>query len=76
MLRIDDAARRAASLAIAVARVGFHADSGVGSVRKLWLDGTIATIASGNWKPRGVASDGDRAFVSIRRGGRVLVIPI
>jgi hypothetical protein len=52
----------------------FCPDTGIGSVRKLWLDGTIATIASGAWEPRGIASNGDRASVSIRRGGRVLVI--
>ncbi|HEY0484102.1 MAG TPA: hypothetical protein VGD37_41570 [Kofleriaceae bacterium] len=58
----------------AVVLTTFCADTGIGSVRKLWLDGTIANIASGNWEPRGIASDGDRAFVSVRRGGRVLVI--
>lgn len=59
----------------AVVVTTFCPDSGVGSVRKLWLDGTIATIASGHWEPRGIASDGERAFVSIRHGSRVLVIP-
>ena len=59
----------------AVVMTTFRPDTGIGGVRKLWLDGTIATIASGSWEPRGIASDGDRAFVSIRRGGRVLVIP-
>jgi hypothetical protein len=29
----------------------------------------IATVASGGREPRGLASDGDRAFVSVRRGG-------
>ena len=51
----------------------YRPDTGIGSVYQLWLDGTIATIASGPWEPRGVTSDGDRAFVSVRRGGRVLV---
>jgi sugar lactone lactonase YvrE len=44
-----------------------------GSICRMWLDGRVRTIASGPWEPRGVASDGDSAFVSIRRGGRVLV---
>lgn len=57
----------------AVVLTTFCPDTGTGSVRKLWLDGTIATVASGNWEPRGIASDGHRAFVSVRRGGCVLV---
>lgn len=66
----------AACGADAVVLTTFCADSSVGSVRKLWLDGTLATIASGNWEPRGIASDGDRAFVALRRTGRVLVVRI
>lgn len=66
----------AACSADAVVLTTYRADTGVGSVRKLWLDGTIGTVASGRWEPRGIASDGDRAFVSIRRGGRVLVFRI
>lgn len=46
-----------------------------GSVRRLWLDGRTRGIASGPWEPRGVATDGQRVFVSSRRGGRVLVFP-
>jgi hypothetical protein len=60
----------------AVVVTTYRAETGVGTVRKLWRDGTIGTVASGCWQPRGVASDGDRAFVSIRRGGRVLVFRI
>lgn len=62
----------AACGADAVVLTTFCADSGTGSVRKLWLDGTLATIASGSWEPRGIASDGDRAFVALRRAGCVL----
>ena len=47
--------------------------AGRGSVRQLWLDGRTRTIASGAWEPRGVACDDSHAFVSARRGGRVLV---
>jgi sugar lactone lactonase YvrE len=54
----------------------YRPDAGVGSVHRLWLDGTIETLVTGPWEPRGVASDGDRAFVSVRRGGRVLVFPL
>jgi DNA-binding beta-propeller fold protein YncE len=60
----------------AVVLTTYRPDTGVGTVRELWLDGTLATIASGRWEPRGIASDGDRAFVSIRRGNRILVCPI
>lgn len=54
----------------------YRSDAGVGSVHRLWLDGTIETVATGAWEPRGVASDGDRAFVSVRRGGCLLVFPL
>ena len=60
----------------AAATTCYRPDTGIGSVHKRWLDGTIATIASGHREPRGIASDGDRAFVSIRRGGRILVFRI
>ncbi len=43
---------------------------------RLWLDGTIETLATGSWQPRGIASDGDRAFVSIRRSGHLRVFRI
>ncbi len=43
-----------------------------GAVRRLWLDGRVLTIASGAWEPRGVATDGERAFVAMRRGGQVM----
>ncbi len=44
-----------------------------GSVKKLWLDGRTREIAHGAWQPRGVATDGDRVFVSARRANQVLV---
>jgi sugar lactone lactonase YvrE len=51
----------------------FDPSTGRGALCRMWLDGRTRTITSGMWEPRGVASDGHRAFVSIRRGGRVLV---
>jgi hypothetical protein len=65
LLRGDDVAISAGEL-----------PAGTGSVRRVWIDGTVATIASGAWQPRGIASDGKRAFVSARRDGRVLVFRI
>ena len=50
--------------------------TGRGSVRRVWLDGQTRVIASGAWEPRGVASDGERVFVAVRRTGRVLVFPL
>ena len=50
-----------------------HSDTRVGSVRQLWLDGRMETIAHGDREPRGIATDGERAFVSVRGGSRVLV---
>jgi sugar lactone lactonase YvrE len=47
-----------------------------GSVRRMWLDGRTRGIASGSWEPRGVATDGERVFVSSRRGGKVLVFAL
>jgi hypothetical protein len=47
-----------------------------GSVYRVWLDGRTREVAGGPWEPRGVATDGERAFVSSRKGGAVLVIPI
>jgi DNA-binding beta-propeller fold protein YncE len=44
-----------------------------GSVHQLWLDGRTRELAHGSWEPRGVATDGERVFVSARRAGRVLV---
>ncbi len=54
----------------------FDEETQRGSVRRLWLDGRTRGIASGAWEPRGVATDGQRVFVSSRRGGRVLVFPL
>ncbi|HEY3804857.1 MAG TPA: hypothetical protein VGL61_19730 [Kofleriaceae bacterium] len=47
-----------------------------GSVRRIWLDGRMRVIASGPWEPRGVACDGEVAYVAARRLGRVLVLPL
>jgi hypothetical protein len=46
-----------------------------GALDRLWLDGRRARIATGAWQPRGVATDGQRAYVSARRG-RVLVFAL
>lgn len=51
----------------------FDEETQRGSVRRLWLDGRTRGIASGPWEPRGVATDGQRVFVSAHRGGQVLV---
>lgn len=51
----------------------FEAETRIGRVRQLWLDGRSRTIAEGAWEPRGIATDGARVFVSARRAGRVLV---
>jgi hypothetical protein len=47
-----------------------------GTVRRVWLDGRACVIATGAWEPRGVATDRANAYVSVRRGSRVLVLPI
>jgi hypothetical protein len=47
-----------------------------GALCRMWLDGRMQTLATGTWQPRGVTCDHARAYVSVRRGGRVLVIPI
>ena len=52
-------------------------DTRCGSVHRIWLDGRrAAIIARGPWEPRGVATDGVRAFVATRRSGRVLVLDL
>lgn len=43
-----------------------------GSVRRIWLDGRTKMIAEGPWEPRGVATDGERVFVAVRRTGTVM----
>jgi len=48
----------------------------VGTVQRLWLDGRKSTLAAGSWQPRGVACDGERAFVAARRTGRILVFRV
>lgn len=48
----------------------------VGSVRQLWLDGKQRLVARGDWEPRGVATDGEDVYVSTRRSGRILRLPM
>lgn len=43
-----------------------------GTVRRIWLDGHVRVIAHGSWEPRGVATDGERVFVAVRRTGSVM----
>ncbi len=50
-------------------------ETGIGTVRRLDLDGSSAIIAQGPWEPRGVACDGRRAYVATRRNG-VLVFDL
>ncbi len=45
-----------------------------GAVRQIWLDGRARIVALGPWEPRGIATDGDRIFVSARRAGRIVVV--
>jgi sugar lactone lactonase YvrE len=47
-----------------------------GRVRRIWLDGKTRLVAEGPWEPRGVATDGERVFVSVRRTGQVVVYPL
>ena len=51
-------------------------DAQRGSLRRIWLDGRQCVIASGPWMPRGVATDGERGFVAMRRGGQVMVFMV
>ena len=51
----------------------FDENTQAGEVRRIWLDGQTERIATGAWEPRGVASDGSRIWVSIRRSGRILM---
>lgn len=52
----------------------YDEETRLGAVRRLWLDGRrSAIIARGPWEPRGITTDGDRAFVAAHRAGRVLV---
>lgn len=54
----------------------YNDEMGRGTVRRLWLDGRTRLVASGAWEPKGIATDGERVFVSARRGGRILVFPL
>lgn len=48
----------------------------IGAVRRIWLDGFVETLVTGAWEPGGIATNGDQAFVAIRRGARILVIDV
>jgi DNA-binding beta-propeller fold protein YncE len=54
----------------------FDPELGRGAVRRLWLDGRTRGIGSGPWDPSGVATDGERVFVGVRRSNKVLVFPL
>ena len=54
----------------------YDAKAGSGALCRMWLDGRTRTLATGTWEPRGVTCDARKAYVSVRRGGRILVIPI
>ena len=55
----------------------FDDSIGRGTVRRLWLDGRRQElVAEGPWEPRGVATDGERVFVAMRRSGMVMVFDI
>lgn len=58
----------------AVLLTSFDDETGTGTVRRLGLDGRHTVIARGAWEPRGVATDGARAFVAIPR--RVLAFAL
>ncbi|MBA3542561.1 MAG: hypothetical protein H0T79_23295 [Deltaproteobacteria bacterium] len=50
---------------------GYDEASQVGTVQRIWLDGRSQLIATGSWEPRGVATDGTRALVAVRRSDTV-----
>lgn len=54
----------------------FDEETKIGTVRQMWLDGRVRQVARGAWEPRGIASDGDRVYVSARRASRVLVFDL
>lgn len=54
----------------------YNSASGMGAVRRIWLDGGVETLVTGPWEPRGIAANEEQAFVSIRRGGRILVVDV
>lgn len=54
----------------------FDRDAQMGSLHQVFLDGRTRAIASGAWEPRGIATDGARAFVATRRTGTILAIPL
>lgn len=39
-----------------------------GSVHQIWLARRSRIVASGAWEPRGIATDGERAFVASSAG--------
>lgn len=50
-------------------------ETGIGTVRRIGLDGSTSIIAQGPWEPRGVVCDGQRVYVATRRSG-VLVFEL
>jgi hypothetical protein len=50
-------------------------ETGIGTVRRIGLDGSTAIVAQGPWEPRGVVCDGQCAYVATRRSG-VLVFDL
>lgn len=54
----------------------YDRDAQIGTVYRLWLDGRAELITRGEWEPRGVATDGERAFIALRRMSTVLVVPV
>lgn len=47
---------------------------GRGAIFELWTDGTMRPFASGNWRPRGIACDGQ--LVSLATEHRILELPL
>jgi sugar lactone lactonase YvrE len=59
----------------AVVLTAYDPDTKIGTVFRVGLDGDIAVLWTGAFAPRGVATDGLRAYVALRRASRVVVVP-
>jgi sugar lactone lactonase YvrE len=59
----------------AVVLTAYDPDTKVGTVFRLGLDGDVAVLWTGAHAPRGIATDGVRAYVALRRASRVVVVP-
>lgn len=56
--------------------LSYDTANSAGYVYRVTVDGTIATVATGAWEPRGIAFDGvSRIFVSARDSQTVVVVP-